>query len=115
MKGRHNQDVVDFKKERRSQDGGLSNNERKTQPKIGGLSERRKKDTIKDGGLSKKPTKERRNQNGGLSTKRKETQPTMADLTNKDEARHLFEVCINEEEGRSQDGELSVCEGYYHK
>ena len=62
---------------------------------------REKKDATKDGGLSTK-TK-------GV------TQPTMADLTTKDEARNVFEVCINEEEGRSQDGELSVCEGYYHK
>jgi hypothetical protein len=109
---------VDFQLNKRKKDttriGGPERRKKDT-TKIGGLSERRKKDTIKDGGLSKKPTKERRNQNGGLSTKRKETQPTMADLTNKDEARHLFEVCINEEEGRSQDGELSVCEGYYHK
>ncbi len=58
MKERHNQNEVDFQKERRAQDGGLSYNERKTQPKmadfqlnereedyprIGGLPERRKK------------------------------------------------------------------------
>ena len=75
-------------------------------------------------------TKERRNQrwrtfthekkdatkDGGLSTKTKEaTQPTMADLTTKNEARNVFEVCINEEERRSQYGGLSICEGYYHK
>ena len=39
----------------------------------------------------------------------------MADWTTKNEARNVFEVCINEEERRSQYGGLSICEGYYHK
>jgi hypothetical protein len=64
---------VDFPKERRSQDGELSNNERKTQPKMADFSEAKKrktqpkwrtfthekKDTAKVGGLSERKTQPR--------------------------------------------------------
>ena len=96
--------MADFQitKERHNQRWRTFNeaNERKTQPKWRTFTHE-KKDATKD---------------GGLSTKTKEaTQPTMADLTTKNEARNVFEVCINEEERRSQYGGLSICEGYYHK
>jgi hypothetical protein len=131
---------VDFPKERRSKDGGLYKtkerhnqrwrtfNERdkgKTQPKWRTFTHE-KKDTTKVGGLSEGKTQPRwrtfthekkdATKDGGLSTKTKgATQPTMADLTTKNEARNVFEVCFTEEERRSQYGGLSICEGYYHK
>jgi hypothetical protein len=90
MKERHNQRWRTFNEA----------NKGKTQPRWRTFTHE-KKDATKDGGLSTK-TK-------GV------TQPTMADLTTKDEARNVFEVCINEEERRSQYGGLSICEGHYHK